>query len=863
MTACRNKASRAVTAALVGVLSVGAVPMVAMAATTDAGAQLQAVSPAQAFSDGALTYAHDNQGYRIDDLTDIEFTVGSDCFYPMPLQVTPKNADEPVDVSNWDVNYYNADGDVPMDPGKIRNWTAGKYYMLIKAPQGSGYEGGVLRVDFRIVSKSLKSLTIFDQSEGDVSDTTFTYTGEEQQIGFMLDGKVLDKPTDFFRITYVNAADSTPVRGVPTDAGDYVARLEGKGEYKYSRVEIAFTINPLDLSTASVTMSDISKFEVGKGMPQEAVVNGVTLDEKDLDIEFAGSSNEGDLSLLNFGTYTASVAADPASGNVTGATEATFSVVDKVVNADDLLFKGKKVGNVRNDPYYVLLEDLKNTAFGDDDFSVDQLAWTWWGDLIVKYPGAKLSVTYTDANGNQVTAKDVNTTVGDYKVTVRVDATSNEYNYGSDAVTMTIRTRKDAIKANADLYFKLDGAVTDDRDEWGWAPEHVTYTGENILDRIDTVLEYRGEALTAGTDYNVTVYRYDGFDDRIFKTAVDSVTDAGLYQVVVSSGDYMLEFPDQDLDFWFYVDPIKLEKVYVGSDAVKTFSDQSFIPYTGKAADYYFYYMNGDEVVRLDDVIELSHFYFTPEGGQTTDADAIVDCGEYYASIYLADGVKNYDLCVYNTFNTPHVFVKVANIFADVAAGDWYAEPVYAAKTLGYMTGYDDGTFFGPADSIKRGDVAMVLWKMAGRPEVDEFGDSYDETTGFVTGFSDVDGNLYYAEAIAWAHRLDIISGDDNATTFRPDDNVTREELAKMLYVYSKLQDKTYDVDVDAVLSEYDDESTVSEWAREYVAWCVDMDVMGQDSGLKGNQAISRAEVATMAVRLQPEGKLSPSDFIK
>ena len=201
--------------------------------------------------------------------------------------------------------------------------------------------------------------------------------------------------------------------------------------------------------------------------------------------------------------------------------------------------------------------------------------------------------------------------------------------------------------------------------------------------------------------------------------------------------------------------------------------------------------------------------------------------------------------------------------FQDVSSGQYYTQAVEWVADEGLMTGYDDGTFFGPADSIKRGDVAMVLWKMAGRPEVDESGDSYDETTGFVTGFSDVDGNLYYAEAIAWAHRLDIISGDDNATTFRPDDNVTREELAKMLYVYSKLQDKTYDVDVDAVLSEYDDESTVSEWAREYVAWCVDMDVMGQDSGLKGNQAISRAEVATMAVRLQPEGKLSPSDFIK
>ena len=76
------------------------------------------------------------------------------------------------------------------------------------------------------------------------------------------------------------------------------------------------------------------------------------------------------------------------------------------------------------------------------------------------------------------------------------------------------------------------------------------------------------------------------------------------------------------------------------------------------------------------------------------------------------------------------------------------------------------------------------------------------------------------------------------------------------LYKYMELQGETEDVDADAILAEYEDEDTVSEWAREYVAWMVDQDVMGQDSPLAGADPISRAMVAAMTVRIQPDGML-------
>ena len=165
------------------------------------------------------------------------------------------------------------------------------------------------------------------------------------------------------------------------------------------------------------------------------------------------------------------------------------------------------------------------------------------------------------------------------------------------------------------------------------------------------------------------------------------------------------------------------------------------------------------------------------------------------------------------------------------------------------MSGYGYTGFFGPNDNIKRGDVAVVLYKMAGQPEFVDEGE-YDENTGFKTGFDDVDGKMYYAEAILWARQAGIVSGDTGTGKFRPEDTISRQELAKMLAVYAEKCGEDVSTDVDAVLGEYEDAGTVSEWAEGYVAYLVEAGVMGNNSPLRGTDPITRAEVATMVVRL-------------
>ena len=109
---------------------------------------------------------------------------------------------------------------------------------------------------------------------------------------------------------------------------------------------------------------------------------------------------------------------------------------------------------------------------------------------------------------------------------------------------------------------------------------------------------------------------------------------------------------------------------------------------------------------------------------------------------------------------------------------------------------------------------------------------------------------MYYNQAIAWAKSVGIVSGDTGTNMFRAEDTISRQELAKMLAVYAEKCGEDVSTDADAVLGEYEDAGSVSEWAEGYVAYLVEAGVMGNNSPLRGTDPINRAEVATMVVRL-------------
>lgn len=149
--------------------------------------------------------------------------------------------------------------------------------------------------------------------------------------------------------------------------------------------------------------------------------------------------------------------------------------------------------------------------------------------------------------------------------------------------------------------------------------------------------------------------------------------------------------------------------------------------------------------------------------------------------------------------------------FPDVQSSDWFATD----EVLGYavdhnlLNGYPDSRF-GPHDTVTRGMVVTVLWRMAGSP---------DCTAG---RFTDVDYNAYYGTAVSWARLTGVVSGYGDTNTFGPENAVTRQELAVMLSNYAErmgLQDVSSDCSaLDAIAGA----DQVSSWTREQMGWAVD-----------------------------------------
>ena len=157
--------------------------------------------------------------------------------------------------------------------------------------------------------------------------------------------------------------------------------------------------------------------------------------------------------------------------------------------------------------------------------------------------------------------------------------------------------------------------------------------------------------------------------------------------------------------------------------------------------------------------------------------------------------------------------------FSDVSGDEWFAidEVLGYATENGIISGYNDGRF-GPYDNVTRGQVAVILHRLAGEPDAQ------------ADDFSDVDYGEYYGPAIRWARSAGVINGyqdaDDVYRTFGPNDSVTREQLAAMLANYAReIEGIVTDTD-GTLLNAMPDAGSVDDWARESVGWAMDSGLM-------------------------------------
>ena len=173
--------------------------------------------------------------------------------------------------------------------------------------------------------------------------------------------------------------------------------------------------------------------------------------------------------------------------------------------------------------------------------------------------------------------------------------------------------------------------------------------------------------------------------------------------------------------------------------------------------------------------------------------------------------------------------------FTDVRESDWFYEDVAFAYENGLFAGTSDTTF-SPNASMTRAMLVTVLYRLEGQPAVNGR-----------SGFSDVQYNGYYEDAVTWAADNGIVNGT-STSTFSPNVNVTREQMAAILYRYA--QYKKYNTAASSSLNSFSDHTSVSGYAEASLQWSVaEKLVNGSNGKLMPTGNASRAQVAAILHR--------------
>ena len=217
----------------------------------------------------------------------------------------------------------------------------------------------------------------------------------------------------------------------------------------------------------------------------------------------------------------------------------------------------------------------------------------------------------------------------------------------------------------------------------------------------------------------------------------------------------------------------------------------------------------------------------------------------YEIEAVLVDGVSGGAVSTYTFKNVKKAhtitasFIKTerVNPFMDITENDWFYNNVLCAYENGLMTGTSLNAF-SPNGTMTRAMAVTALYRLSGK------------TAATSNVFSDVAPGAWYEQAAAWAAANDIANGVGGGL-FVPGKEITREQLAVMLYNYAKY--KGYDVSAgeDTNILSYGDALDVSDYAYAALQWACGTGILtGDGSGnLNPQCSATRAEISAMLQR--------------
>ena len=827
MTACKDSLNgkKAVSATLAGVLAVGMVPAAAFAAEAPADeAQndgielLDTTSAVTLFNAGtiALDSTFSPVSGKTNQFTANATTDGS-ALDLGTVTVTPKGQSA-VTVTGDDFKVT-----ITKDGTEVKEIKAPGTYTVSIETVGGDYKGGKVSATITVKGASLENATLFQVNPDDakdVSDTTFTYTGNVLDLGVQIGGKALKAGTDY-TIKFVKAggdANNDPAVEVK-NAGKYYAVITGQGNFvgnvkKIADVEVA----QFDLASATISVDDVYGATAAKPSTPTSVKNGSDVLANPADVKL---TLNGDKTWDAKGQYTFTAAkADASNANITGSNaNVTCNKVDAVATFeyDGAAFPTEFTSN--NGDKKPVYFDLAKIAAKDAA-----------GKAVAE---SLIDVTVTDKDGHDATADFTAHKAGTY--TVKAAINDDTYTLGGSAECKVVIKEATVVTA--------ENVV-------------VEYQGK-IVTSVEKAFD--GAAIEAG---NFTITVTDAEGEEIEGTTAKLVdADGKDVAEALNAGSYKLVIENENVDFQGEaVVPITINKVDLST--IKVGAEKKVDQFKNTWNQVFTYVPKDTEVAALD----LQYQSGTNEDGEpvwealpaaakVTVKDAsgkevtkLEDEGIYTIEIAAADD----DAALNYTFPA-EVSITVADEanlkFADnVDSSAWYYNEVNKAAELGLMNGYADTDLFGPNDTITRAQVAQVLYNMAReRADMDLPEGSYNEIYGYAS-FDDVNGKMWYGKAIAWAKAAGIVTGYGDGT-FAPENNITREEFATMLARYAQKYGN-YTAGSAADFAAYGDASAVDSWAAEYVAWAVKGGYMGKNTNVLTPLAnMTRAEAAAMVVR--------------
>ena len=179
-------------------------------------------------------------------------------------------------------------------------------------------------------------------------------------------------------------------------------------------------------------------------------------------------------------------------------------------------------------------------------------------------------------------------------------------------------------------------------------------------------------------------------------------------------------------------------------------------------------------------------------------------------------------------------FANIGMPFTDVSESDWFYDAVRYVYSNDLMNGMTV-TEFSPRENLTRAMMAAILYRIDGERVV----------SGSISEmFTDCSDRAWYAEAVLWAAQSNVVNGMGNRT-FAPDDTMTRENIALMLYRYSGSPGTS------SSSLDFADAADVDTWAYSAVVWATENGILaGDDNGrLNPRAAATRAETAAILSR--------------